>query len=117
VGILKVERNIIHHGLIHSAEEEALTQQDDDCRTAIDSNYSFVSYSRQKAVENLRFNLPGIIGILANLHSTITNKISEEVPMVSMLITSGELQAKYAPPPEIGISRNIVPTEEVNTPM
>jgi hypothetical protein len=56
------------------------------------------------------------MGILANFHSTKMNKISDVVPIESILITSGELQAKYAPPPEMGMSRNIVPTEDVITP-
>lgn len=77
----------------------------------------------------------GIIGKAATFHSIITKATRDSVPMHSILITVGEFHGKYAPPetiisdmaarpqhavlyipPEIGISKKMIATEDVSNP-
>ena len=58
----------------------------------------------------------GIIGRLATFHSTKRKKMKEKLPMTSILITMGESHSKYDPPPEMGMRRKMMPTDEAKTP-
>ena len=58
----------------------------------------------------------GSMGKEATFHSIKTKAIMDRPPMTSILITMGESQVKYDPPPEIGIRRNMIPIDEASTP-
>lgn len=60
--------------------------------------------------------LRGIMGRWATFHSTNKKRSKATDPIVSMLITNGEAQAKYVPPDAIGIRRNTTATVEVAAP-
>ena len=61
-------------------------------------------------------SIPGSMGRVATFHSTNRKRRREHPPMASMLITMGVSHEKYEPPPEMGMSTKMMPTEDVSTP-
>ena len=53
---------------------------------------------------------------MATFHSMRKNAIREQAPIVSMLMTIAESQGKYDPPPEMGINKKMIPTDDASVP-